>query len=80
MFYAYVLRSESTKTHYYGSTEDLGKRLNEHNSGKVKYTKGRRPWALHYFEEYQTRAEATRRERFFKSISGYLYLKEKGII
>ncbi|MFM7487598.1 MAG: GIY-YIG nuclease family protein [Cytophagales bacterium] len=65
MFSAYVLRSESTKTHYYGSTEDLSKRLKEHNSGKVRYTIGRRPCVLNYFEDYKTRSEATKREFFF---------------
>jgi len=80
MFYAYVLKSQSAGSHYYGSTENLDRRLQEHNSGKMKYTKGRRPWILHYFEEYETRSEAVKREKFFKSIDGYLYLKEKGII
>jgi len=35
---------------------------------------------LHYFEEFATRKEAFERERFFKSIDGYNWLKEKGII
>ncbi len=80
MFYAYVLKSVSYKTHYYGSTEDLERRINEHNSGKMKYTKGRRPWVLHYYEVFETRSEALRREKFFKSIDGYLYLKANGLI
>lgn len=36
--------------YYYGSTENLEKRLKEHNAGRQKYTKGRRPWILHYSE------------------------------
>jgi predicted GIY-YIG superfamily endonuclease len=39
MFYANILKSQSFGTHYYGSTEDLNKRLVDHNSGKVKYQK-----------------------------------------
>jgi putative endonuclease len=58
----------------------LDNRLKDHNSGRVKYTKGRRPWVLHYFEEYPTRSEALERERFFKSIDGYNYLKSQNII
>jgi len=80
MFCAYVLKSLSKGTHYYGSTENLAKRLKEHNVGKVRSSKGRRPWVVHYFEEFETRSEALTREKFFKSIDGYLYLKEKGII
>jgi putative endonuclease len=79
MYYAYILRSLSYGTYYYGSSQDIEVRLKEHNAGKVRYTKGRRPWELHYSEEFETRSEAVRRERFFKSIAGYRYLKEKGI-
>ena len=74
-FYAYILKSESHGTYYYGSCEDLNNRLEQHNKGKVRYTKGRRPWKLHYFEEFATRAEAVRREKSFKSIDGYKFLK-----
>jgi putative endonuclease len=80
MFYAYILQSKSHSTYYYGSSQDVDKRLKEHNAGKVRYTKGRRPWKLHYTEEFETRPEAVQRERFFKSIDGYNYLKEHGII
>ena len=54
--------------------------LRRHNSGKVRSTKGKKPWVLHYYEEFDARGKALRRERFFKSIDGYKYLKEKGII
>ena len=80
IFYAYILKSKSHGTYYYGSTDDIEARLVTHNSGRQRYTKGRRPWVLHYFEEFETRSEARQRELFFKSIDGYRYLKEKGII
>jgi putative endonuclease len=79
-YFAYVLRSLSYKTHYYGSAEDVEKRLQMHNAGKVRYTRGRRPWVICYSESFATRAEAVRRERFFKSIDGYLYLKSIGVL
>jgi putative endonuclease len=62
------------------SAENITKRLKVHNSGKVRYTKGHKPYVLHYHEKFDTREEAVRRERFFKSIDGYLWLKSKGII
>jgi len=80
MFYAYILKSQKDNTHYYGSSSNLETRLKTHNQGKVRYTKGRRPWILIYFEEYKSRSEAFKRERFFKSIDGYNWLKEKKII
>ncbi|MCD6090032.1 MAG: GIY-YIG nuclease family protein, partial [Bacteroidales bacterium] len=54
LYYTYILKSESHRTYYYGSTQNLKKRLIEHNNGRVRYTKGRRPWKLHYFEEFAT--------------------------
>ena len=80
MFYAYILISETHNTYYYGSSNSVEDRLKSHNSGRVRYTKGRMPWKVHYFEEFKTRSEAMKRERFFKSIEGYQYLKSKGII
>ena len=66
--------------YYYGSTDDLECRIEHHNKGKVRSTKPRRPFVKHYSEQYETRKEAMKRERFFKSIDGYLWLKEKEII
>jgi putative endonuclease len=80
MFYAYILKSLKDNSYYYGSTGNLGKRISEHNLGKTKYTKGHRPYLVHYFEVFVTRKDAFRRERFFKSIDGYKWLKSKGII
>jgi putative endonuclease len=80
MFYTYILKSLKDNSHYYGSSSDCQSRLKIHNSGKVRSTKGHRPWKLHYFEEFNTRAEAIKRERFFKTIDGYRWLKKKKII
>ncbi|MDP2303877.1 MAG: GIY-YIG nuclease family protein [Ignavibacteria bacterium] len=80
MYFTYILKSKKTNTYYYGFTSDLQKRLELHNSGKSKYTKNRRPWILHYFEEFNTKDEAISREIFFKSIDGYRWLKLFNII
>jgi predicted GIY-YIG superfamily endonuclease len=80
VFYAYILKSIKDFTYYYGSTKNLQERLKVHNSGKVRYTKGHMPYKIHYHETFETNAEALSRERFFKSIDGYKWLKTKGII
>ncbi|MBZ0204597.1 MAG: GIY-YIG nuclease family protein [Ignavibacteria bacterium] len=80
MYYAYILVSLRDGRYYYGSSGNIDKRLIHHNSGKVKSTKNRKPLKLHYSEKYSTRKEAEQRERFFKSIDGYIWLKQKGII
>jgi putative endonuclease len=80
MYYTYILKSLKDGRYYYGHTEDLIRRIHEHNLGQVKATKYRKPLILHYVEKYESRSEAAKREYFFKTIDGYLHLKEKGII
>ena len=79
MFYFYVLISKLDREFYKGVTGNLERRLKEHNSGKVTYTKGHRPYIIYYFETFHSRKEANQGEKFFKSIEGYRWLKEKGI-
>ena len=80
MFYAYILKSLKDNTYYYGSTNNLDARIRIHNSGKEKYTKAHKPYRLHYYEEFDARGKAFAREKFFKSIDGYIWLKSKNII
>ena len=76
MYFVYVLLSQTYHTRYVGSTENIEKRLNEHSSGKVRYTKGRKPWVLLYKEEYNTRTEARKRELFLKTGQGRKFLDQ----
>ncbi len=80
MYYSYILRSLKDKTFYYGSTENLDARIKAHNAGKVRYTRSHRPYELHYYELFETRKEAMERERFYKSIEGYKWLRTKEVI
>lgn len=80
MYVAYVLKSLKTGRHYYGHSADLTERLKAHNNGKVRSTKGYRPWEIIHYEEYPTKSEAYQREMFFKTIDGYNFLRLKGII
>ena len=80
MFYTYVLKSTSIKRNYFGSSSNLTKRLHSHNAGKVRSTKAFRPWKVIYFEVFENKSDALKRELFFKSIDGYNFLKSKGII
>ena len=80
MFYAYILLSEKDGKYYYGSCENVAVRLKNHNAGKVRSTKSRRPFVLHYKENFATKTEAIKRENYFKSIDGYNWLKNAGII
>jgi putative endonuclease len=79
MHFTYILKCSKTGHYYYSSTSDIKRRLKNHNSGKVVSTKSGRLWEVHYWEAFATKEEALKRERFFKTIDGYRYLKENGI-
>lgn len=79
-YYSYILKSLKDNGYYYGSTSDLDNRLKNHNRGKVRSTKGRRPFVLHFYESHNDKSSAMLRERFYKSIDGYKWLKNSGII
>ena len=67
--YTYILRC-ADGTLYTGWTNDLEKRLAAHNAGKAsKYTRARLPVELAYFEVFETKAEAMRREVLIKQLS-----------
>lgn len=69
MNYTYILKCNDD-TLYTGWTTDLKKRLAAHNSGKgAKYTRPRLPVTLVYYEEFQTKQEAMRREYAIKQLS-----------
>jgi putative endonuclease len=70
MFHVYVLRSGVTGRLYTGSTADIEDRLCRHNAGECKATRHGIPWTLVYTEAFLTRAEAVRRERYFKTGRG----------
>jgi putative endonuclease len=79
-YYTYILVSEKNGRRYFGSCENLEKRLSNHNAGKVRSTKPYRPYKVHYFEVFDLKKDAVLRELFFKSIDGYNFLKERNII
>ena|SRR5699024_7926822 len=79
MNYTYILRCRDGSL-YTGWTNNLEKRLACHNEGKgAKYTRARRPVELAYYETFQTKEEAMRREWEIKRMTraGKILLIEK---
>lgn len=76
MYYVYVLKSLRNGRFYTGSTDNVDRRLKEHNSGKSKYTRSTKPFELVYKEEFETRSEAFRKELFYKTGKGRDLLKD----
>ena len=65
-YYVYILRSLKDSNLYIGYTNDLKRRLIEHNSLKNRSTKARAPFKLVYFEAYLDQEEAKKREENLK--------------
>ena len=69
MNYTYILKCKDG-TFYTGWTNNIKKRLEAHNAGKgAKYTKSRRPVTLIYFEQFETKEEAMKREYAIKCMT-----------
>lgn len=66
MYYVYILKSHKDGNLYIGSTNDLRRRLDEHNNGLVFSTKARRPFELVYYEAYKSEHDARHREKNLK--------------
>jgi putative endonuclease len=78
MFYVYTLKSKKNGRLYLGSTDDLRRRLSEHNRGMGgKYTHDNRPFELVYYEAYTSYALARQAEKFYKTGYGKEILKKK---
>lgn len=77
MHYVYILQSTKDKTYYIGITDDLKKRLREHNSGNVKYTSGRRPYNLSFYCAFCNKEKAHKFEKYLKSGSGNAFFKKR---
>ena len=69
MNYTYILQCKDG-TFYTGWTNNLERRLKAHNDGKgAKYTKARRPVILVYYETFETKEEAMKREYAIKQMT-----------
>ncbi|MCX5786574.1 MAG: GIY-YIG nuclease family protein [Elusimicrobia bacterium] len=75
MHYVYYLANADTSFHYVGVTEDLGRRIAQHNSGDVQSTRPYIPLKIVYYEAYLSKNDACNREYKLKhhgSVIGHL--------
>jgi putative endonuclease len=66
MYQVYLLRSKKNGSFYIGYTNDIKRRLKEHNSGMVGYTRKYMPWTLMYYESFISLEDAKKREKSLK--------------
>lgn len=76
-FYVYILESEVDKSWYIGYTNDITRRIQEHNNGESYYTKRKMPWRIMYYEVSFNKFDAIAREKYLKTGMGRRYLKNR---
>ncbi len=77
MYYIYVLKSQKDNNFYVGKTDNLERRIHEHNAGRVESTKYRKPLELIYCEASRNTKDAAHREVYLKTAWGKRYLKQR---
>jgi len=75
-YYVYFLKSLTKDFTYVGFTQDLKRRLKEHNNKEELSTKYYAPFDLIHFEAYKNIKDAKRREEYFKTTKGKVTLKQ----
>jgi len=73
-FYTYILFSEKFDKFYVGHTNDLDRRITEHNSGLSKSTKAGIPWKLVHSKSFTSKSEAYAFERKIKSMKSRKFI------
>jgi putative endonuclease len=73
-YFVYIIQSQKNNRFYIGQTKDIDDRLKRHNNGESLATKSGVPWELVKLENFNTRTEAIKRERYLKSLKNKNYL------
>lgn len=75
MYFVYVLRSQKDEQLYTGFTDNLERRLKDHNNGFEPSTRSRRPFDLIYYESCVCKQDALSREKYLKSGIGKKFIQ-----
>jgi len=78
MYYVYILRSITNENQtYIGSSSDLKKRIESHNSGANKHTGKFKPWKIIWYCVFPTQQKAESFEKYLKSASGIAFRRKR---
>lgn len=69
MFFVYIIYSASLDIYYKGFTENLEKRIFEHQNGLSRYTSQQNDWVLVYSKNFDTKKEALIEEKRLKKLN-----------
>jgi putative endonuclease len=76
IYFVYILYSPSTNHFYVGHTNNIDKRIEQHNAGRTISTKRGRPWTVVYKEDFPSKAAAYNRELEIKSIKSKVFIEK----
>lgn len=76
MYHVYILLNEAKTRTYSDVTDNVDKRLAEHNAGRVKSSRPYRPYKIIHIESFEKLSDAQQKEKFYKSTTGRRRLKE----
>ncbi len=74
-YFTYILQSKKDGSYYVGSTQNIEERVKRHNGGKEHFTSRGMPWTLVYWEQFETRSEAYKREMEIKGHKSRAYIQ-----
>ncbi|MBU4360526.1 GIY-YIG nuclease family protein [Patescibacteria group bacterium] len=78
MYYIYIIQSiKFTKRFYTGFSENIKKRINEHNSGKSNHTNKYKPWKLIFYSAFYNKKTALDFEKYLKTASGIAFRNKR---
>lgn len=77
MWYIYILKSEVSKFKYVGSTNDVLRRLKEHNDGLCQSTKHYKPFRLEAYIAVRNKNIAIAFEKYLKTGSGAAFVNKR---
>ena len=80
MYYVYVIFSESLHKYYVGSTNDVKKRVDQHNAGRSNFTSMGIPWVLIISMDCNSRIDAVRLEMKIKKRGIRRYLVDNNLL
>jgi putative endonuclease len=79
MYITYILYSPKINKFYTGQTDDINRRLEEHNRGKTSFMATGIPWRIVYSKVHSNRAEAIKSEMFIKKRGAARFLEDNKI-
>ena len=77
MYYVYIIKSLKTKKYYTGATNDLKRRIKEHNSGNSDFTSWSGPYELIWYSAFNSKNKAYDFEKYLKSSSGFAFRNKR---